>query len=139
MEPFILWHEKNDKIILVLDYEPIKNTCITFNKSSVILSFDIGESNIIHFYKELELFSDIKHTHSYFIEKSNKIIITLVKLINNTWTSLTKHKDNKVKIDWTKWNYIDDMQDNLFKIPDLYTKNNTDNLINSIELSDSDN
>ena len=91
MEPFILWHEKNDKIILVLDYEPIKNTCITFNKSSVILSFDIGESNIIHFYKELELFSDIKHTHSYFIEKSNKIIITLVKLINNTWTSLTKH------------------------------------------------
>ena len=142
MEPFILWYEKHDKIILVLEYDPIKNTDIVFKPQSITISFDIGDKTIIHFHKELELFSYIDTVNSNFIEKRNKIVITLDKSINVSWNQLSKHKDNKIKIDWENWTFIDDPPNNLFEIPNLLntanTSESTESLINSIELSDSD-
>ena len=142
MEPFILWYEKHDKIILVLEFAPIKNTDIVFNTKSITISFDIGDNTQVHFYKELELFSYIDVVKSSFIEKSNKLEITLEKSINVSWKQLTKKKDNKIQIDWSNWTFIDDPPDNLFEIPNLSNTANAlqsnEALINSMELSDSD-
>jgi len=142
MEPFILWYEKHDKIVLVFDYAPIKNTNVVFNPKSITVSFDIGDNKVIHFHKELKLFSYIDIVKSSFFEKSNKLEITLEKSINVSWRQLTTQKDNKVKIDWVNWTFIDEPPDNLFEIPSLSNTANishsNENLINSIELSDSE-
>ena len=87
------------------------------------------------------LFSYIDVVKSSFVEKSNKLEITLEKSINVSWKQLTTQKDNKIKIDWSNWTFIDDPPDNLFEIPNLSNTTNTcstETLINSIELSDSD-
>ena len=141
MEPYIEWYEDSRQIFFRLEYSPIKNYEITIDNNSIDIYFEIGDTETLIFKKHLVLNAEIiKDKSSYkFIKDQNnisKISFTLEKKYNISWENLSKEKDNKIKIDWANWKYIEDEPDNCMFIPKLQTK---DTITNKFELSSSDN
>lgn len=141
MEPYIEWYEDSRQIFFRLDYSPIKNYEITIDNNSIDIYFEIGDTETLIFKKHLVLNAEIiKEKSSYKLIKDqhniSKIIFTLDKKYNISWENLSKEKDNKIKIDWANWKYIDDSD--VFEIPNLSHNLNKNNLIDQFNLSDSD-
>ena len=140
MEPFIEWYEAYKNIHFKLDYSPITKHEINIHEDSIDIYFEIGNDEKIIFEKKIVLNAMINKEKSFYEVKgqqntNNKIIFTLEKKFNLPWNNLSKEKDNKIKIDWANWKYIEDEPDNSIFIPKLQTK---DTISNHFELSDSD-
>jgi len=141
MEPYIEWYEDSRQIFFRLEYSPIKNHEITIDNNSIDIYFEIGDTETIIFKKHLVLNAEIiKEKSSYKLIKDqnniSKISFTLEKKYNISWENLSKEKDNKIKIDWANWKYIDDSD--VFEIPNLSHNLNKNSLIDQFNLSDSD-
>ena len=153
MDPNIKWYQNQAKVIITVDLKDIINHNVIFEKEKVLITFSIKSASIaeelLHYRKELDLNNEIDIDDSSFELKSD-LKIYLKKGEIKIWDKLTKEKTNNVFIDWTNWNFVDEVpstiKDNIVNnnikealasidIPKALTDNE---LISQFELSDSE-
>ena len=147
MDPSIKWYQKKNQVIITVDLKDIVSEDITLNTSQVLIK--CTTENKKDYFKELNLNHDIDTEKSKW-ENDSELKLYLFKKEEQIWNKLTKEKLANVFIDWSNWNFIDevpsDIKDNIvnnnikqalasMNIPTIVTN---EEMINNFNLSDSD-
>lgn len=134
MDPNIKWYQNQDKVIITVDLKDIVNHNVVFEKEKVLITFSVKAASIseelLHYKKELDLNNEIDIDNSSYELKSD-LKIYLKKGEIKIWDKLTKKKTNNVFIDWTNWNFVDEVPST---IKDNIVNNNIKEALASIDI-----
>ena len=98
MIPFILWSEGVLNISIKIDLENVENEDIDINNDTVIIKIKKDDKD---YEIKLDLLYEINPQESYYNNFRN-IEICLKKSIVKKWDQLTKEKDSRIVVDWSK-------------------------------------
>lgn len=103
--PSLNWYQTKEHIIFTIELQDVSNENITFTEDS----FSFSGYYVNNFYAMLfTTFEKIIPEQSSY-DKQNGIKVVLKKLENNSWTYLTRDKNqfkNNIKVNWNAW--VDD-------------------------------
>ena len=153
MENYIKWYENDNKIIITIDTNDtndntnIENDLVIFYDDYIDIKFESIINNSKQEFRKNLILYDLIDTKKSYTKMTNKLQIFLIKNVNISWPSLTKEKDDRIKIDWANWKYIDDEPDHMFNISNSNSNfnfnsnsnyNTAKTFLDSLEMSDSD-
>ena len=98
MIPFILWSEGVLHISIKIDLESVENEDIEINNTNVIIKIKKDDN---YYDIKLDLLHEINSQESYYNNYRN-IEIYLKKSNTIKWGQLTKEKDPRICVDWSK-------------------------------------
>lgn len=146
MDPSIKWYQTQTSVIITVDLNNITDHEVIFETKKTSIKCKVDD---VEYVKILDLNNEI-NTELSRSELTNILKIHLSKKETKIWDKLTETKKSNVFIDWTNWNFIDEVPSN---IKDNIVNNNIKEalttlnipkvlsdleLINSFNLSDSD-
>ena len=123
MIPFILWSEGVLNISIKIDLENVENEDIDINTDTVIIKIKKDDKD---YEINLDLLYEINPQESYYNNFRN-IEICLKKSIVKKWGQLTKEKDSRIVVDWSK-QILDD--------EDIFVEELSDEDINDLDYNE---
>lgn len=123
MIPFILWSEGVLNISIKIDLENVENEDIDINTDTVIIKIKKDDKD---YEIKLDLLYEINPQESYYNNFRN-IEICLKKSIVKKWGQLTKEKDSRIVVDWSK-QILDD--------EDIFVEELSDEDINDLDYTE---
>ena len=103
--PSIIWAQDKNYIFLTIEIENIREQNIEYYNDKIIFQ---GSSINNNYNVIIDLLNEIETDKCNWNIKPNCVKITIKKVKNLFWKRLTKHKQNNIKIDWSKWIVEDD-------------------------------
>ena len=123
MIPFILWSEGVLNISIKIDLENVENEDIDINTDNVIIKIKKDDKD---YEIKLDLLYEINPQESYYNNYRN-IEICLKKSNIEKWGQLTKEKDSRIVVDWSK-QILDD--------EDIFVEELSDEDINDLDYTE---
>ena len=103
MNPLILWSQDRNNIYITFEIKNFCNKNIDFYESSVRVIGKTGNEKNIDI--KLDLSGTIIPKLSSWCIKKNQLECKLIKSKNIFWNKLTKIRHNNIRIDWSRWEF----------------------------------
>ena len=105
VNPEILWAQSREKVFITLNIEGIVEQNITIDIDSVKF---VGKNKVQEFDIYIDLIKIIDIDESSWVVKPNCVSFTLQKNPEVFWNKLSSKRYNNLRVDWNKWDIVED-------------------------------
>lgn len=105
VNPEILWAQSREKVFITLNIEGIVEQNITINIDSIKF---VGKNKEQEFDIYIDLIKIIDIDESSWVVKPNCVSFTLQKNPEVFWNKLSSKRYNNLRVDWNKWDIVED-------------------------------
>jgi hypothetical protein len=105
VNPEILWAQSREKVFITLNIEGIIEQNITIDIDSVKF---VGKNKDQDFNVYIDLIKIIDPDKSSWVVKPNCVSFTLQKNPEVFWNKLSNKRYNNLRVDWNKWDIVED-------------------------------
>ena len=106
--PEILWAQSRDKIFITINVENIEEQQIKMEPG--VLNF-VGKNNLGEYNVDIKLLKTINSESSSWTIKPRCVTFILKKEPEVFWNKLSAHRYNNLRVDWNKWDIVEDSED----------------------------